>query len=69
MNDHQRRLTILLFLVFLSTVSHAQIRVVDGDDHSAISFAQLIAPDGRLVGTSNTEEDRYRISQLFCEKQ
>ncbi|GET32386.1 hypothetical protein PbJCM13498_12490 [Prolixibacter bellariivorans] len=55
MNDHQRRLTILLFLVFLSTVSHAQIRVVDGDDHSAISFAQLIAPDGRLVGTSNTE--------------
>lgn len=42
MNHHQQRLTILLFLVFLSTVSHAQIRVLDGNDHLTIPFAQLI---------------------------
>ena len=54
MNHHQQRLTILFFLVFLSTVSHAQICVLDGNDHSAIAFVQLIAPDGRLVGASNT---------------
>lgn len=46
----------VLFLLLISYLpSNAQIKVIDSTDRKFIAFAQLIAPDGRLVGTSDAE--------------
>lgn len=44
----------VLFLLLISYLpSNAQIKVIDSTDHKSIAFAQLIASDGRLVGTAD----------------
>jgi len=45
---------LLLYLSLLfSTPNYSQITLIDNGDHSPVSFAHLIAEDGRLLGTSD----------------
>jgi hypothetical protein len=53
MDCRQLKFIISIAFLLLSSTSFAQIRIEDKVTFSSIPFAQLIAPDGRLVGSSD----------------